>query len=429
MRNADCGLRIANYAMKTIQEHLLLFPALLIFTALPAQEWTRFRGPNGSGVSEDQAIAVPSTWGEADVRWKVDLPGAGHSQPVLWGEKVFLTGAEEAGARRLIFCLRAGDGGVEWVKRLPSRTFPKHQRNTYASSTPAVDAERVYAAFSTPESYLLLAFDHRGEEVWRHDLGPFKSQHGDGTSPVVIGDLVVLANEQDGTSFVLALDSKSGQVRWTSPRVKSEVAYGTPCAYRESPDREALLFSSHAHGLSSLDARTGEPIWEARLFDKRTVSSPIFAGGLAIGTCGSGFGGNFLVAARPGGKGDVTSTHLAFKLTKSMPYVPTPIARGDLLFLWGDGGVATCVELPGGKVVWQERVGGNFSGSPVHAGGRLWCISDDGEVVVIAAGREFKALGRNALGQESRSTPAVAGGRMYFRTLSRLFCVGGKPAP
>jgi outer membrane protein assembly factor BamB len=414
--------------MRNIPIRFLLLSAMLFTFRLTGQEWTRFRGPNGTGVSEDESIAVPSTWSEADFRWKVDLPGAGHSQPVLWGEKLFLTGAEEAGARRVIFCLRAEDGGAAWVKRFPSRTFTKHQRNTYASSTPAVDSDRVYAAFSTPESYLLLALDHRGEEAWKRDLGPFKSQHGDGTSPVAIGDLVVLANEQDGESSIIALDRKTGEPRWKSPRRKSEVAYGTPCVYREAPDREALLFSSHAHGLSSVDARTGELIWEARVFDKRTVSSPIFAGGLAIGTCGSGFGGNFLVAVRPGGKGDVTSTHLAFKLAKSIPYVPTPVAKGDLLFLWGDGGVATCVELPAGKVVWQERVGGNFSGSPVYAGGRLWCISEDGEVVVIAAGREFKALGRNALGQESRSTPSVAGGRMYFRTLTKLFCVGGNRA-
>jgi outer membrane protein assembly factor BamB len=260
MQNAD-------HAMKRIQRRLFLFPVLLISTSLPSQEWTRFRGPNGSGVSEDESIAVPSTFGEADFRWKVDLPAAGHSQPVLWGEKLFLTGAEEAGARRAIFCLRAPDGAVDWVKRFPSRTFPKHQRNSYASSTPAVDAERVYAAFSTPESYLLLALDHRGAEAWRSDLGPFKSQHGDGASPVVIGDLVVLGNEQDGESFVIALDRKTGQPRWKSPRVKSEVAYGTPCVYRETPDREALLFSSHGHGLSSLDARTGELIWEARFFD------------------------------------------------------------------------------------------------------------------------------------------------------------------
>lgn len=398
--------------------------ACLISAGLPAQEWTRFRGPNGSGVSE--ADGIPARWSEKDHHWKVKLPGQGISQPVLWGEKLFLTSAEEEGARRLVLCLRAGDGGVEWSKGFALSTHGKHSRNSYASSTPTVDGERLYVALSDPRALHLKALDHSGKELWSRDLGKYDAKHGEGSSPVLFEDLVVLANEQDGESFLIALDRKSGETRWKRPRSTEESAYGTPCAYREPDGRPALLFSSHAHGLSSIDPRSGEVNWEARVFDKRTVSSPIVAGGLLMGTCGSGGGGSFLVAVRPGGKGEVAASHVAYKLTRTIPYVPTPVAWQDLLFLWGDMGVVTCAEAATGQVVWLERAGGNFSGSPVAAGGRIYCISEDGEVVVLAASREFKLLARNPLGEGSRSTPAIAGGRMYLRTYSHLISVGGK---
>jgi outer membrane protein assembly factor BamB len=301
-----------------------LLPLLLAAPAL-AGEWTRYRGPNGTGAGEGDS--VPTRWEEGEVNWRVKLPGQGHSGPVLWGEKVFLTSAEGEGRERLVLCLRAEDGGTEWIHRSPSRTHRKHQRNSYASSTPAVDAERLYAAFSTPSSYTLQALDHAGKEVWSADLGPFESQHGDGTSPILFEDLVVLANEQDGASFVIALDRRSGATRWKTPRRTAEAAYGTPCLYQEG-GRPALLLSSHAHGLYSLDARTGKPLWEARVFDKRTVSSPIVTCGLAMGTCGSGGGGSFLVAVRTGGEGEEAAERVAYKLTRAIPYVPTPVAGG-----------------------------------------------------------------------------------------------------
>jgi outer membrane protein assembly factor BamB len=289
-----------------------------------------------------------------------------------------------------------------------------------------VDAKRVYAVFSTPASYVITAFDHAGKELWSRDLGAYQSQHGDGASPILFEDLVILGNEQDGESSLIALDRRTGEPRWKTPREPAEVSYTTPCAYLEEDGRPALLFSSHAHGLASVEARTGTPIWEAKVFDKRTVASPLFAGGLALGTCGSGGGGSFLVAVRPGGKGDVTDTRVAYRLTKAMPYVPTPVARGEYLFTWNDLGVVSCAEVSTGKVLWQERAGGNYSGSPILVKDRLFCMSDEGEAVVVSAGKEFKVLARNPLGEGSRSTPAVAGGRLYLRTFSHLISVGGK---
>ena len=182
-----------------------------------------------------------------------------------------------------------------------------------------------------------------------------------------------------------------------------------------------MIFNSQSHGISSIDPATGHTNWEIDVFDKRSVSSPLVVGGLIFGSCGSGGGGNYVVAVRPGKKPEV-----AYKIDKSAPYVPTSVAHGKLLFLWGDSGVVSCIDVPSGNLVWQKRVGGNYSGSPVRAAGRLYCISAEGEVVVLAAKDQFDLISRQPLGEPSRSTPAIAGGRMYLRTVSHLVSIGGK---
>ncbi|HVR74348.1 MAG TPA: PQQ-binding-like beta-propeller repeat protein [Planctomycetota bacterium] len=405
-----------------------LTPLLLSMAVSPApgEEWSRFRGPNGTGISA--ADTIPTTWTEADINWKVTLPGSGHSQPVLWGHRIFLTSSKNEGGERLVLCLGTRDGATEWTRTFAGDTHKKHSYNSFASSTPAVDAERAYVVFSAPGSFVVRAFRHGGEEAWSREFGPHSSQHGYGASPIVWNDMVIVGNEEDSRSFIAALDAKTGKERWRSARRSEEAAYGTPCLYLRDKEKPELILSSHAHGISSLDPGTGELNWEALVFDKRTVSSPVIAGGLILGTCGSGAGGNFIVGVRPGGKGDVTATHLAYKLNKSIPYVPTPVALGDLLFLCSDRGVVSCVEAATGNVLYQERAGGSFSASPVCVKDRLFCVSEDGEVVVVAAANEFKVLARNALGEGSRTTPAVAGGRMYVRTYTRLFSIGGRPA-
>jgi outer membrane protein assembly factor BamB len=411
---------------RTLNGIVLSMLSCCIAAVLPAQEWTRFRGPNGTGIGE--APHLPARWNEADLDWKVSLPGTGHSSPVLWGEKIFIGSAEGEGARRLVLCLSAEDGRILWSLPFEAAPFGKHPRNSHASSTPTVDADRVYAVVPSPGSVLVVGLDHAGNFVWRRDLGPFKAQHGYGTSPIVFEDLVVIANEQDGESFVAALDARTGEVKWKAPRRTSEAAYGTPCSFDDG-GRPSLILSSHAHGIAAIDARTGEPLWEAPLLDKRAVSSPVIAGGLAIATCGSGGGGNYLIAVRPAAKLDAGAGREAWRLSKAIAYVPTPLAKDDLLFSWGDGGIVTCVEIPSGKVIWQERAGGNYSGSPVWAAGRLYAISEDGEVVAIAAGRKFEVISRTPLGEASRSTPAVAGGRLFLRTASHLMALGGKFRP
>ncbi len=397
---------------------LLLLSGAIVQPAV-AQEWTRFRGPNGSGESE--ATTVPATWTDNDYDWHVPLPGRGHSSPVLWKDRIFLTTAESEGKRRLLLCLDAADGSTKWQREYSTQTHSVHNQNSFASSTPAVDADRVYVAWGTPESFRVLAFEHSGEPVWEKDIGPFESQHGFGTSPIVYEDLVIIGNDQEGESSLVALDRKTGAERWRTPRRTAVTAYSTPCVYQPTSGPVELIFNSQAHGITSINPRDGKTNWELDVFDKRSVSSPLVVGGLVFGSCGSGAGGNYVVAVRPG-----RDPQVVYKVDHLAPYVPTSVANGDLLFLWGDAGIVTCIKATSGDVLWQERVGGNFSGSPIRVAGRLYCVSADGEVVVLAAGPKFEVLGRHALGETCRSTPAVAAGRLYLRSESHLYSLGGK---
>ena len=392
-----------------------------------AQEWTRFRGPNGSGISE--AKTIPTQWADADFNWKIALPGTGHSSPVLWGDKVFITTGDDKEARFVVLCLKASDGSTLWKKEFPFMPYRKHANNTSASSTPTVDADRVYICRSEPDHNYLFALDHQGGLVWEKDFGPLRTQHGGGVSPILHNGLVVLPNEQDGESSLIAVDARTGETRWKTPRRTgpSSAAYSTPCVYQPKGAKPALIFNSEMHGISAIAPDTGKVLWEfGDAFDKRSVSSPIIAGDWIIGSCGSGGGGNFVIAVRPGDPARDKKPERVYEVRRSAPYVPTSICIGEWLFLWSDAGVVSRVHAPTGEVKWQERVGGDFFSSPVWVDGRLFCVSKAGEVGVVAASEKFEVLARNPLGELTHSTPAIAGGRMYLHTSQHLISVGGK---
>lgn len=403
------------------RSYLLSF--CLLTSAVSAQEWTRFRGLNGTGLSA--ATAVPVQWTEADYNWKVELPGMGHSSPVLWGEKVFVTCADQKTAKRMILCLKTSDGSVLWKREHDSEPFRQHADNSYASASPAVDAERVYVVWITPDQGTLLALTHDGKEVWRHDLGPFTSLHGSGASPMVFEDMVVLGNDQEQyKGFLLAVDAKTGKTRWQIERNSDSASYGTPCVYQPKDGPPQLIFTSRDHGFTSVDPRTGKVNWElADAFTQRVVGSPVVVSGLIIGQCGQGGIGRGFVAIRPDAK---PKPEVAYKLMTTVPYVPTPVAKGDLLFLWGDQGVVRCLRAATGEEIWQEKPGGHFYGSPVCVNDRLYCMSTQGDMVVLAVADKYQLLARIPLGESSHATPAIANGVMYLRTLSHLISIGGK---
>jgi outer membrane protein assembly factor BamB len=398
-----------------------LCAAALSFTQLSAQEWTRFRGPNGAGTSE--ATTVPTTWTEADYNWRITLPGVGHSAPVIWGDRIFITSADESTALRHVLCLAVSDGHEIWRRDFPSEVHEKHARNSFASSTPAIDADRVYLCWSTPEQYSVLALDHDGHDVWQRDLGPFASQHSSGASLVVYEDLLLVNNEQDGPSFLLAVDCATGEDRWKTPRTPNMVSYATPCEYVGADGKKQLIFLSTAHGATGQDPTTGETLWEVNCFKLRTCSSPVVFGDLILGSCGSGQGGNYVVGVRPA-VGDQPAEEV-FRVEGKVNYVPTPVTNGPLAFLWEDKGVITCIANDG-KILWRDRVDGNFSGSPIRVGQHLYCLAEDGDCFVVEAAPKFNLVARIPTGETSRSTPSVADGILYLRTDSHLISLGGR---
>lgn len=397
----------------------------LCLESASAQEWTRFRGPNGTGESE--AKTIPAQWTDADYNWKVSVPGIGHSSPVLWGDHLFLLSADPETATRHTLCYDALTGEKIWEKSFPSQPHHLHKQSSYASGSPAVDEKHVYFAWASPSSIVLIAMTHDGQEVWKRDLGAWSSQHGFGTSPVLYEDMVILSNSQedkekpDPLCVMMAFDSGSGKDRWKTTCHSANTSYSVPVIFEPKNGSPQLISTNTGDGMFALDPANGRLLWTNPCFDKRTVSSPLVKGDMIFGSTGSGGGGNYLVAAQSDGK----EPKQAYRMTTQAPYVPTSVARDDMLFLMSDGGIATCLDLKSGNVHWQKRIGGNYSSSLVRAHDKIYCPSMDGEVVVLAAVKEFKELGRSSLGEGIRSTPAISNGQMYLHSYSHLMSIGG----
>jgi outer membrane protein assembly factor BamB len=412
-------------ALAPLRERRLFFCLVLIFplaNVACAENWDRFRGPNGAGQSD--ATGIPSEWTAANYLWKAPLPGVGHSSPVVWGRLLFITSADVETGEQIVLNFDAITGERLWERRFDATSYSLNGHNSFASSTPALDAHRVYVLWLADGRAMLAALTHDGTEVWRRDVGPFEEDHGFGKSPVVVDDLVCVANDNEAQSAIVAFDSSSGEPRWQAPRPSGVTAFATPCVFEPTSGRKLLLALCTASGLSAIDVATGEVAWHGLEDDLplRCVSSPIVAGGLIFVSCGQGGNGKLLLAARPG-----DSTHgpkEVYRLDQNIPNVPTPVVAGDLLLLWHDRGVVSCHDAQSGRQHWRKRVGGDFHSSPVRIGERIFCASRGGEVVVLAADREFQLLARNVLDEPCHATPAVANDRLYIRTEATLVCVG-----
>lgn len=398
---------------------LILAMTGLFPVAAPGQEWTRFRGPDGQGIASSP---LPEELGPAQVRFRVKA-GSGHSSPVLWGEKLFLTRTHPDGRHREIVCYDAGAGRELWVRKRPLETLGQHRLNDFASTTPTVDASTVYVVWAQGEGLEALALDHAGKLRWARRFGSFRAQHGHGTSPVLAGGTLIIANDNAGPeSFLMALDPETGKTRWQlERRSKSRsTAYSTPVPYRVQEGPELLLFSSTAHGLTAVDPKTGRQHWEWNpSFRSRCVNTPCLVAGLVFYSTGSGGGGKEAAVLRLGAK----RPEVAFELRRALPYVPSAIALDGRLYLFSDGGILSCYDTSG-ALVGRQRLEGSFFSSPVSDGKTIYIADRAGVLYSIAPGAKFAVRGSMELGSAVQATPAIAGGRLYVRTAQDLVCLG-----
>jgi len=395
-----------------------------------AQDWPRFRGPGGRG--HGGSVALPDSPTRETFNWRVGLPGGGNSSPVVWGARVFVTCYDADGSRCLLVCLATEDGSTLWTRSLGIQSYGMHDLNSYASVTPAVDSTTVVMAWTSGKMLMSAAFDHDGKKLWQLPLGRSTADHGGGSSPTLFDGVALIANLTEGRSdsFLTGLDARTGEVLWKHPRATSRASFATPLVYAPDEGPPEAIFSSTSHGLTGIAPRTGKLIWEqADLFKPRCVASPALGGQILFATAGSGGGGKVGVALNLARRTEAGVPERQYVLRQGLPYVPSPLATSERLYLWSDGGIVSCLNLESGEEIWRERVGGTFYGSPILADGKLFAISMSGELVWVRESDEFELLGRLDLEEASNSTPAVARGILYLRTETHLISMGQAAPP
>jgi outer membrane protein assembly factor BamB len=401
----------------------LLFTHLgLLMKLASAQEWTQFRGTGTMGHSSDKN--VPSKITEKEIKWVLDLPGTGHSSPVVWGNSIFLTlSSKEAQGTRYVMALSLDTGKEKWRNKQTHKIYRQHRFNDFSSSTPCCDKDRVYVAWTSPDGVEAIALDHNGKEVWKKKLGKFYAKHGSSASPVLAGgSLVIGSHGEEGKSYVVGLNPENGVERWRIDRDSNDKgAYSTPVFRTADDGIEELIFSSTAHGITAIDPRSGKIRWEHDAgFSQRCVSGPVISGNTIFVSAGSGSGGKESAVVRVKSKKPSIAWEAGLK---GLPYVPTGISHKGMIFLLNDGGVMTCRSAKDGKVHWQERVVGAPYSSPIIINDRIYCCSKEGELNVLNATNKLEPVSSFKFDDGIYATPAVANGNLLVRTFSKIYCI------
>jgi outer membrane protein assembly factor BamB len=421
--------------------------------------WPQWRGPSGLGVSAESNL--PTRWSEREnVAWSVALRGLGSSSPVVWGDQVFVTSQigrvpltggphpalarddaalvsreKPLGGRRdepsgdadrisfVVESFRRSDGHRLWEHRLDARgPYPTlHEKHNLATPTAVTSGEHLFAWFGTGQ---IVALDMRGGVVWSKHLGeeyaPFDINWGHGSSPVLYKDLLILLCDHDSASYLIALEARTGKLRWKADRGKGRASYSTPLVVT-GPRGDELLVNS-TERIDGYDAATGELLWYADAPRQSPIPSAVFHDGLIYLT--RGYRNSPYLAIRPGGRGDVTASHVVWRMPGGGSYAASLVAYEGLLYMTNDVGVLTCADMKTGARVWQTRLDGVFFASPVAADGKIYFLSQTGETIVVKAGRTPAILARNDLGERLVASPAISNGRIYLRSDGRLFAIG-----
>jgi outer membrane protein assembly factor BamB len=421
-------------------------------SAVINNNWSQWRGGEGNGISSE--TGVPTEWNaNKNIKWKTPIAGRGHSQPIVWGSKIFLTADVEGevmpGAKAVehkiegqifvhpdsvggnrkhsfkVICVDRGAGKILWEQTAyEGGAFDdRHRKGSYAAPTPATDGNYVYAWFGG-EGDGLYCYDFNGKLVWKKAVGKIASVGmGPGASPVIFENVVVLQCDEDEgkNSFIIALDKKTGKEVWKTPR-KVQASWSTPLIVRS--EKRAELITSGNELIISYDPKTGKELWTTQGHGSNAIGTPLAGQGLVF--VYAGFPVKKTLAIKLGGAGDVTNTNVAWQYDKGTAYVPSSILYGDYLYLMSDRGILTCLDAKTGKIVYEGGripVPTTFTASPVAFDGKLLLTSEDGDTYVIKAGPKHEVLATNSVGEPVYASPAISDGMIFIRGEKNLYCI------
>ena len=425
----------------------------LLGGSLSAENWPHWRGPSGSGVSSETGL--PLRWSDSEnLAWKTRLGGSGISSPVVWGDQIFVTsqigsgesrvgprlgqGQEANAAER---GLSAGGSGSDKTLRFIVEAFSRtdgrrlwthataaqgdlpsvHDKHNLASASPVTDGERVYAVFGSGQ---VVAVDVGGKPAWTRnlgrDFGPFDINWGNGSSPIVYKNALILICYHQSSSYLLALDTRTGKQLWKTDKPRGVVSYSTPLVV-PAPQGDELIVNSSA-GIEAFDPATGRTLWHFNEPNQFPIPVAMYHDGIIY--LSRGYRSGPYAAFRPGGRGDISKTHVVWHVPTGAPYISSLVHYQGLLYMAGDVGVITCVDAKTGERVWRERLGGVYTASPIAADGRIYLLSESGETIVLKAGRTPEVLARNRIAGRILASPAISSGRLFIRTDDEIVAVG-----
>lgn len=402
------------------------------------ENWPAFRGPAGQGHSDSKGL--PTRWSETtNIAWKTRIHDLGWSTPVVWGSQVWMTTATADGKEMFAVCVDRETGSIVHDIHLFHNESPEplgNAVNAYASPSPVIEEGRVYVHFG---SYGTACLDSTtGQVIWqRRDL-PCNHYRGPGSSVILFRDFLIVTMDGTDVQYVTALNKQTGATVWKSDRPTDfkdldpsgkpisdgdlRKAYTTPLIVEV--EGSPLMISSGAKAAYAYDPRTGQELWHVTYNGFSNAASPLYGHGMFY--LNTGYGRAELWAVKPGGQGDVTLSHVAWKYSKGVPLKPTPLLIDGLIYMVDDSGVATCIEAETGMEVWKSRIGGKYSATPVFADGKIYVPSEEGKVTVIKPGRSLEILAENALEDGFMSSPAIAGRSLFLRTRTHLYRVEDK---
>lgn len=398
---------------------------LFTFSFVSAENWPEWRGPRGDGSVLD-APQFPVAFNPVtDTVWKTEIPGIGHASPIIWEDRIFLVTAEAD--NRVLLSLDRVSGKILWSRVVLSSPLEDlHRLNSHASSTPATDGTRVFVSFLDQDQMFIAAYDFSGEKLWESRPGTFSSRHGYCSSPVLWNGKVLVNGDHDGDAFLVALDQTTGKTIWKTNRPNKTRSYCTPLI--RVIDGQPQMILSGSLSVASYDPDTGASLWTMKGPTEQFVASLVYnkTANLLFLTCG--FPERHLLAIRPDGRGDITSTHIAWRETVGAAYVPSPISVGDYFVVVADNGVSSCFVAKTGERLWRERLPGSHSASLLTANGLVYYVSDEGIVSVVRPGRTFDLVAQSPLGEKVSASPAVYENDFFLRGESHLFCIRNRSA-